>query len=421
MKNRGRDIEEIKRSLISQYGIDSSWFAGAFDKSTLEKDSIENLRTEIILEDLPIIKPNVKLTIFDACYNGDFRNKSFIANEYIFSEGGSIACFANSVNVLQDKSATDLMGLLSCGFKLGEWTKNVNILESHIIGDPTFRFARPKNVPKIRTESRDTSYWKAVLGHKLPIDLHSLALYKLADLNYPGISDILLDIYKTSKSYTQRLQCLHLLAFYNDNNYSQLLKLAMDDPYEFIRRKATYYMGRVGKGEFIPHLIKLYLEDNLSERVVFNALSSLEMFNKEVVDITFKRALKEASYIHHIEDVEEYFNLRVLAPEKIKPTLWADLIDETTTQKQKEYFLITLRNNPASDIVPDILYLLSNKNEATSFRITLAELLGWYERSYCKEQIIDSCKKILNSEKELEPALKDELQKTINRLQTYMK
>ena len=86
------------------------------------------------------IAPNVRFVIFDACYNGDFREDDYIAGRYIFSSGKCVAAFANSVNVLQDKSANDLFGLLGLGTRLGFWARYTNILESHILGDPTFCF-----------------------------------------------------------------------------------------------------------------------------------------------------------------------------------------------------------------------------------------------------------------------------------------
>lgn len=61
-----------------------------------------------------------------------------------FSDGKTLVTLGNSVNVLQDKSSGDMLGLLGLGFRVGEWARMTNILESHIIGDPTFRFADNK-------------------------------------------------------------------------------------------------------------------------------------------------------------------------------------------------------------------------------------------------------------------------------------
>ena len=184
-KRMGGDPAKFQKEILEKYNlVDSVWFAGAFDPEVIAQDSINDLLQGIILEDVREIKPNARFVLFDACYNGDFREPSCIASEYIFAEGKTIACFANSVNVLQDKSSSDLMGLLSCGFRLGQWTKNINILESHIIGDPTYQFEKTYKLPEIKINLKEVDYWMAVMTHNLPSDLKGLALYKLFDLNY---------------------------------------------------------------------------------------------------------------------------------------------------------------------------------------------------------------------------------------------
>lgn len=421
-KRYSKNIAEAKTKMIKDYGIDSTWFAGTFDKTVIAQDSVDDLKTGIILEDIPKINPNPRVVVFDACYNGDFRNDNFIANAYIFSEGKTIACFANSVNVLQDKSSTDLMGMLACGFRIGEWTKHINILESHIIGDPTFKFETPQKFPRIRLNSRDTAYWNALLEHKkLPIDIQSLALYKLFDLEYPGLSKILYNTFMESKSYTQRLQCMHMLAFYNDNYYSEMLKAAVSDPYEFIRRKAAYYMGKVGRNEFIPYLVNLYMEDGLSERVAFNVMASYDHLNSTLFRNAFKKAIFESSYIF---DKEKYWNdlsKIIESKERMMFDAWSIIIDPKKSEKERLLNASILRNNPYPQMVDDILVVLSNRSEPLSIRLAIAESLGWYTRSMRKSDIIGGCTKIIESETTLDEKLKDELLKTINRLKVYMR
>ena len=256
---------------IRQYGIDSTWFEGWDDPAVQAQDSIDDIKTGIVLEDVRRYNPNPRFVIFDACYNGDFRETDFIAAEYILGSGKTVACLGNSVNVLQDKSSSDLLGMLADGYRVGEWAQQVHILESHIIGDPTYRFTATNSAVRPDLRNGDTDYWLAVLhdGNR-SADLQSLALYKLFDLRYDGLSDLLRDTYFSSPYYTQRLQCLHLLPYYNDGNYAEVLKAALEDPYEFIRRKAVYYMGRVGRNDFVPAIVKLYMADWLSERIVFN-------------------------------------------------------------------------------------------------------------------------------------------------------
>ena len=46
----------------------------------------------------------------------------------------------NSVNALQDKWPDRYIGLLDCGVRIGQWGRHVHYLETHLIGDPTYRF-----------------------------------------------------------------------------------------------------------------------------------------------------------------------------------------------------------------------------------------------------------------------------------------
>lgn len=69
------------------YGLDTTWIAGYDDPKVIVEDSLLDLRTGIILSEVTEFKPNSRMVIFDACYNGDFREKDYIAGRYIMSEG----------------------------------------------------------------------------------------------------------------------------------------------------------------------------------------------------------------------------------------------------------------------------------------------------------------------------------------------
>ena len=419
-KRMGRDPEEFRKRMTEKYNlVDSVWFAGAFEPEVITQDSIHDLLLGIVLEDVREIKPNARFVLFDACYNGDFREPSCIASEYIFAGGKTIACFANSVNVLQDKSSSDLLGLLSCGFRLGQWTKNINILESHIIGDPTHRFAKAHKLPEIKLNLKDADYWLAVLSHNLPSDLKGLALYKLFDLNYEKMPQLLLETYRNSDSYTLRLQCLHLAAYYQDI-YAELLKDALDDPYEFIRRKAVYFMGKVGRNDFIPYIVDLYMDDYLSERVEFNVVNTANMLNVDLL----KKALKERIEKDGTYNGEEFYKdieAKLNQGEKLLGFVWSALLDKDASPSKRMAYISSVRNNPYNQLLHDLVVILKDKNEPVEMRIGVTEALGWYVYSERKAEIVNACKAVLEGGEELSPEFKDELCKTVNRLETYMR
>ena len=414
------DPMKTRERIIREHGIDSSWFDGWDDPAAVAQDSLDDLATGIVLEDVRKYNPNPRLVIFDACYNGDFREEEFIAAEYILGSGRTVACLGNSVNVLQDKSSSDLMGLLDAGVRVGEWAQQVHILESHVIGDPTFRFTASADAAPLDLRSSDPAYWLSVLRNEnLPSDLQSLALYKLFDLKYEGLSDLLRDTYFSSPSYMQRLQCLHLLPYYNDGNYATVLKAALEDPYEFIRRKAVYYMGKVGRNDFVPHIVRLYMDDCLSERIAFNVWQSLGHLDTGLAAALFDDAIDKTDIFD-----KEAFRKTVQAGVNSARNMYVSSLRTMTDPDYKRYkksFTQSLRNNPYPALVPDALRKLADTSEDTQYRILLAEALGWYVRAWNRADIIAGCRQILSTEKDIDPALADELTKTINRLKEYMR
>ena len=411
-------VKMLKEKYMSTFKIDSTWFNGAFDREIIIKDSLEELKRGIVLEDVPVIKPNARIVLFDACYNGDFREDRYIAGEYIFSDGKTLVTLGNSVNVLQDKSSGDMLGLLGLGFRVGEWARMTNILESHIIGDPTFRFADNKRA-QIDFNSTNADYWLKVLSAEKHPDLQSLALHKLFSLNYKEMSSLLTKTYFSSRSYMVRLQCIHLLPFYNDNNFKEVLKSSIYDPYEFIRRKSVYAMGRVGYDEFIPSVVSVYINDYLDERVAFNAVFAFDMLDIPKVKAEFEKQLSQNSAIYDKARAKDQFFKRIESRERLAAGS-LNLTDKKMKKGERLFSVSFLRNNNYHTPVERYLATLADKSEDSLIRLRLAEALGWYTYSYKKQIIIDSCKKIASEEPD-GSALKNELIKTANRLQTYMR
>lgn len=411
-------VKMLKEKYMSTFKIDSTWFNGAFDREIIIKDSLEELRRGIVLEDVPVIKPNARIVLFDACYNGDFREDRYIAGEYIFSDGKTLVTLGNSVNVLQDKSSGDMLGLLGLGFRVGEWARMTNILESHIIGDPTFRFADNKRA-QIDFNSTNADYWLKVLSAEKHPDLQSLALHKLFSLNYKEMSSLLTKTYFSSSSYMVRLQCIYLLPFYNDNNFKEVLKSSIYDPYEFIRRKSVYAMGRVGYDEFIPSVVSVYINDYLEERVAFNAVFAFDMLDIPKVKAEFEKQLSQNSAIYDKARAKDQFFKRIESRERLAAGS-LNLTDKKMKKGERLFSVSFLRNNNYHTPVERYLATLADKSEDSLIRLRLAEALGWYTYSYKKQIIIDSCKKIASEEPD-GSALKNELIKTANRLQTYMR
>lgn len=418
-----RENDTAERDLMMQkwmnyYNIDSTWFDDAFSRENAVKDSLEDLRTGIILEDVPLIAPNARVVIFDACYNGDFREDQYIAGEYLFADGKTLVTLGNSVNVLQDKSSTDMIGMLGLGFNVGEWARETNILESHIFGDPTFRFSGSK-ASEIDLNSTNIAYWLNVYENEDHPDLKGLALHRLSQLNYKNMPQFLTKVYEESPWYTVRLQVFHLLQQYDGDYFAEFLKEAIYDPFEFIRRKSIYSMGKIGSDEFIPYLAEVYLNDYLDERVHFNVSFTFDMIDLDKFEKELKNQLDANNSYYDKESLWNDFKSKIDSRRGIVARV-ANMTEGDQSLKTKLSSARTLRNINYHKNVDEYLKVVADENEDESLRVLLAEAIGWFTHSYQRDKIVDSFTQ-LASMPQTSNNLREELNKSIARIKLYMR
>ena len=78
-----KSFNEMLDMMKNTYGLDSIWISGYDDPKVTTEDSLLDLRTGIILSEITEFKPNSRIVIFDACYNGDFREKDYVAGRIL--------------------------------------------------------------------------------------------------------------------------------------------------------------------------------------------------------------------------------------------------------------------------------------------------------------------------------------------------
>lgn len=391
-RTAARDVEKA-RSSAEKWGLDTTWFAGYADPDRAVKDSLEDLHTGIILEEVNDIAPNAKFVIFDACYNADFRNPQFIAGKFIMSPGECVVCFGNSVNVLQDKAAFEFMGLLGRGARVGHWAQHTNILESHIIGDPTFHFAPYVAGDEVNTllASDDEAQWQERLGDADP-EICNMAMTRLFEAGVPGISDILFAQFKDSPYAIVRYRALALLQRLADDNYREALKLGVHDSYEFIRRVSVTRMGRCGDEDFLPYLIAAYVEDRNSARVVFNATQSLCCFDRAKATAAVEKWFEGKKFWHAAQYKSEL--LDIINEDDAAESL-GRILDKDGSKNYRLLYIDFLRNRPYHQNTEKLLAVLADASEDVDVRTRLAESFAWYGLAYNKGEIISVCKSLL--------------------------
>lgn len=434
----GRHIEEMKASLRSsmqyylsgkgkkstadfyaknteKYGLDSTLVSGYKDPNIEAEDSLTDLRRGLLLDDITRIQPNTRFVIFDACFNGDFREDDYIAGRYIFSGGNCIAAYANTVNVLQDKQADELLGLLGLGARIGQWARFTNILESHIIGDPTFRFtssdskwSADKLISTPYSDKELTSFTTAVY----PCDIQELALHLLYYRHYKDLSPLLFHKFKTSPNAMVRYTCFSLLEHLDDKNFNEVLKIAVNDPYEFLRRIAVNRMGRVGLPEYLPYLIDAYLNDRLAERVTFNVITALRSFDKDVV----KKVVEERVSHSYVLDKEAAIKeLTLNSIWSLAEEMNEDVLKRTLKESRRIFGITTLKNINIHPSIEKYLVLVQDPSESVTVRLNMLQSLAWFDLSYKKELILKACEHMMK-DNTLDKSLQEEALRTYNRL-----
>ena len=387
-------IAEYIQKQREEYGLDASWFEGYDDPKKLEKDSLLDLKTGIVLSDVTKMKPNARMVIFDACYNGDFREKDYIAGRYIFSEGKSVVAFANSVNVLQDKQANEMLGLLGLGARVGQWAQLTNILESHVIGDPTFRFtSNDASLNLSELISRPYNEAEALRNVDSPYaDVQNLALHQLYRNGYAGISDLLAKKYRTSPYAVVRYTSLALLTQVNDRNLQEILKESIHDSNEFIRRTTVRFMAYVGLDDYVPLLVKEYAENYFSERERFDIGMKMRVFDEKVV----KKAVEDVLAHSYVTDKKELAEV-LLKENEYKTSADEHIFDKTGKKGYRISYINSLKNENIHASIDGYLKLILDADEEEKVRCALLESLAWFKWSYRRQDIMDACQQLMSN------------------------
>lgn len=402
-KRRG-NYEEAKEYYLENYDIPEHWIEDTFDEESIESDSLYNAALDIYTPDVRDMRAQAEVIMFDECYNGQFFKEDYISGAYVFGEGTVVAGIANSVNVRQDIWANELLGLLRFGVPLGEWHLSRNYLESHIIGDPTYRFAP---LSKART---DVSYRRLLRSDDAV--LRNYGVYRLYHEKGSDAEAQLLEIYREDPSANVRLQALKSLAALRSESFYELLKESIGDPSELIRRFSANWMGKVGRADYFPLLAERYFHD-ISDRVAFSAKGELDqIFPDPEAEQYYK------SYISR-PGVDSAMIARLEYSQKRNHEwLYDDIItvmnDTSQTPQKRISKMRTFRNYNFIPGIPALLDIALNEADDVSVRKTAVEVLGWYTMSYRYTDIIEALQPLKDCPEE---AVRNEALKSIRRLE----
>lgn len=413
VNGKNGDVAATKQRYQEWLDVPLSWMEDALTDSVLQADSIFNAQTDLSIADLNKVSPNARMVILDACDNGSYHLDDYIAAYYPFANGKTILSMASSVGVIQDQWADELLGILAQGVRVGNWFKEVAYLETHLFGDPTFSFAGSYK-PELNTALIYSEKYAKLWGKLLEApeaDVQALALAKLFGLEGKGISSLLKQRYFGSDYAVVRLEALKLLNKLGNDDYKEVLKTAINDPYELTRRLAVPMMGETGDDSYITYLVESAINNRDSERVLSRTNNVLPFMNSDKVLAEIERQIGDDSYLTDAVSVKKNLKNKQLATKQKIANDYEKIGDKEKADKERLFNVRTLRAYRYHEAIPHIIALIKNDQENTVLRVQALEALSWFGQSYKKKEIINLCQELLNSPY---PTLSKQAQKTLS-------
>ena len=334
---------------------------------------------------------NAKMIVFNACYNGSFHNREgYVAGCHVFGDGECIVAQGNTVNVLQDKWEDKLMGYLSVGERVGMWQKEVPYLESHLIGDPTFRFTPHDNAEaKLRdrlhndlifNESK-SSVWEKYTHSENP-------LLRCAGITHLGYIDAKAAHKRAAEmfgdpSWTVRIHAFNTLATNPDADFPTYVRKGLDDIYEVVARSSVKMAAALGDTTLI---------------------SDVKAFKKAHPEMVRASGYAADDAVALLSGTGHYGKSAEGAADKEKPA------------KKRVNDIRTFRNGRSIYAVEPLLHIVGDASDDLYVRTVACETLGWYEQSVRRGEIVESLSGILENDADTPQQLKAEIKKTIKRL-----
>ena len=390
-KYKGTPDEEpfIHEALDSLFHLDRAMLSDSSLAVFALRDSARAVDVNISLNDIMSIRSNPRVIVFNACYNGSFhREDGYVAGCHVFGKGDCVVAQGNTVNVLQDKWEDKLLGYLSIGERIGMWQKEQPYLESHLIGDPTFRFLPHDETEKEALErlhrnltsgKQDAGYWQSLLKSDIPV-LRSAAVTRLAsDSAYSGR---IYEVFCNDPALTVRLHALNALATLRDENLRKAVEKGLEDSSEGIVRTSCRLAAAMGDTTLIPALGK--------------AAARKDMFR--------------------VSDFVAPDAIAILSGDKGRGQV-AAASDKSLSEKKRMNAVRSFRNDRLGAAVPVLLSIVGSDDESESLRKAACEALGWYSQNVAAGRIAEDLSAILHKDGNTIPeVVGKEIVKTVKRL-----
>lgn len=388
-KGHGEDF--MKEAVEQEYRLSRKDFSDSAMAAYAAADSLEYAQANIFLDDIMKGHSNAKMIVFNACYNGSFHNREgYVAGCHVFGDGECIVAQGNTVNVLQDKWEDKLMGYLSIGECVGMWQKEVAYLESHLIGDPTFRFTpHDKAEEKLRNRLHNDLVFNELNPSVWEKYTYSEnALLRCAGITHLGYIDAKAAHKRAAEmfgdpSWTVRIHAFNTLATDPDADFATYVRIGLEDIYEVVARNSVRMAAALGDTSLIP---------------------DVKAFKKAHPEMVRASGHAADDAVALLSGTGHYSKSTEGAADKEKPV------------KKRVNDIRTFRNGRSIFAVDPLLHIVGDASDDLYVRTVACETLGWYEQSVRRGEIIESLSGMLVNGTDIPQQIQAEIKKTIKRL-----
>ena len=287
--------------------------------------------------------------------------------------------------------------------RIGQWGRHVHYLETHLIGDPTYRFIN-RALPgtdlntALTAKASDNKYWLRMAAETMPADVQAIALRKLADNGYDKTADLCEKRVAESPYGPVRLEALRLMSTSRSPRFNAMLVQAAGDSYELVRRLVSQWIGDCGDDELVPAAVEMLLDDELSLRVAYHADENMMFMNPDAVSAELRR---QSAAKHELYQNEESLQKRLkrIADKQAEQTETFKFIRDPQNKMKRRLSEITyFRLYRHHYCVPELIALAEDAALEEPLRVAAVEALGWFGRSYQRPIISAMCERLLQSE-----------------------
>ena len=412
---RKMDQETAINECVNEYKVPREWCEDVMTEAYAKQDSLYSANMDIFAEDIHKLTPHARFVLFDACYNGSFHMEDNMVGAYIFAPGKTIATMGCTVNTIQDKWPDEFLGLMAEGMRIGQFTRFTCFLENHLAGDPTFHFVPNGSLAMdvnqaIVLKEGDVNFWKKQLTSP-SADMQAMALRQLEMADYKEIVPLLQNTYFESDKFVVRLEAMRLLTLNHSEASHEVLKVALNDTYELIRRFATEYCELNSSPELVTSWAESVLMRGHEKRHSFRVGSAMDAFAHTHALAELKRLANEWTWYDRSK-VDDFIKRFGRSKESLEKD-FAMIVNPESTDKQVSSEISIYRNNPITPAIEPLMVVLKNENRGEELRVAAAETLGWYYLHYDKARIVKDLKAYTTSNEKV----MNEIRKTINRLE----